>query len=176
MKFKNLMIDIETLGTKPYSIVLSIGAVEFDFESKQTGKEFYERIELQSSIDSKLRMSADTMKWWFNQSREAQKELFINPKPLKEVLSLFTTFCKGKGYTVWGNSAKFDLGLIDNLYDIHKQGIPWGKWSEADVRTLSWLRPEIKKNYIHKGVDHNAISDCYKQIGYCTEIYHDLNK
>jgi hypothetical protein len=174
-KYKHLMIDIETLGTKPYCVVLSIAAVEFDIETGKTGKEFYERIDLKTSVNSKLQIDADTLQWWFNQSKEAQKELFINVKPLREVLTKLTTFCKKKGYKVWGNSARFDLGIIESLYLIHKELVPWGKWSELDVRTMSFLRPDIKKNYTHEGVDHSALSDCYKQIGYTSKIYQDLN-
>jgi DNA polymerase III epsilon subunit-like protein len=48
-KYKDVMLDIETLGNRPYSIILSIGAVEFDPRTGNMGNEFYVLIDHVSS-------------------------------------------------------------------------------------------------------------------------------
>ena len=61
----NVMLDLETLGTSPGCIILSIGAVFFD--KNGLGQEFYQTIDVQSSIDAGLTMSGGTFKWWMGQ-------------------------------------------------------------------------------------------------------------
>ena len=62
---QNLMIDLETLGTKPNSAILSIGAVYFDKDG--LGEEFYANVDLQDSIDSGFDIDASTVYWWLSQ-------------------------------------------------------------------------------------------------------------
>jgi DNA polymerase III epsilon subunit-like protein len=65
------MVDIETLGTKPSSTILSIGAVFFDIETGELGERFY------MNIDPKQDRSIDpsTVMWWMVQSSEARNSL-----------------------------------------------------------------------------------------------------
>ena len=67
----NLMLDIETLGTGPNSVILSIGAVEFD----ETGviSKFYEAIDPESCTDWGLQIDARTVLWWMDQNDAARK-------------------------------------------------------------------------------------------------------
>lgn len=75
-KFLHLMIDLETMGTRPTAAIVSIGAVFFDTESELLGDEFYERIELNSVIQhEETTLEADTIKWWLTQSSEARREI-----------------------------------------------------------------------------------------------------
>lgn len=168
------MIDIETLGTKPGCPILSLGAVEFDTRTGKTGKKFYENLSLKSNLEEKLKIDPDTLKWWFSQSYEARNVLFKNEIDLKNALDLFSEFVNFK-YEVWGNSARFDFGILEYAYNKIKMPLPWYFWQENDVRTISKLRPEIKKNFIHRDTKHIALSDCYRQIGYLTKTLAHLN-
>jgi DNA polymerase III epsilon subunit-like protein len=67
-KLGHLMLDLETLGNKSNSAILSIGAVEFDLETGETGREFYQRIDLQSCIDKGLIINGSTFYWWITQN------------------------------------------------------------------------------------------------------------
>jgi len=51
MNYTDVMLDLETMGRKSNSALVSIGAVEFNLETGETGKEFYEVIDLQSCLD-----------------------------------------------------------------------------------------------------------------------------
>lgn len=175
---KDLMIDIETLGNKSHSVILSLAAVEFDLDTGNTGKEFYKKIDLQSCLDAGLKINASTLQWWMEQKPEALKELFNGATPLEVVLSNFRDFytlqCGTPFPRVWGNGARFDLGILEDAYEAIGQNVPWGFRSEMDVRTLVAFAPDIKKNLVFEGVAHNPLHDCYHQIKYCCETWKTL--
>ena len=169
------MIDIETMGSESFSSILSIGAVEFDINNGNTGREFYVKIDLQSCINEGLIMSASTVMWWLKQSKEARNELSTGKlETLQNALLKFSDFFT-HDYQVWGNSARFDLGILENAYSKIGSKIPWKFWNERDVRTLVSFAPDVKSEFVFKGVAHNAIDDCKFQIGYCCKIWNKLN-
>lgn len=175
-KFNHLMLDLETMGSKSNSAIVSIGAVEFDIETGKTGEEFYKVISLQSAIDLGLEMDASTVIWWMQQSDEARKDLCVpNRHHIAEVLNDFKWFCKDKDYHVWGNSARFDCGILQNAYSKLNQPVPWDFRKERDVRTLVSFAPSLKKTIPVPGTKHNALDDCYYQIEYCAVIYNFLS-
>lgn len=45
---EDMMIDIETLGTRPGSVILSVGAVMFDRHGVGHGETFYMNVERES--------------------------------------------------------------------------------------------------------------------------------
>lgn len=172
--FSHLMLDIETMGDESYSSIISIGALEFDIETGETGKEFYVNIDLQSCIDLGLAVNASTIMWWMQQNEQARKDLTDRTSlPIKKALLKFAQFCN-KDYQIWGNSARFDCGILRDAYIKAGIAVPWKFWNERCVRTLASFKPEIKQSYTHKGTVHNAISDCYFQVSYCTEIWSAL--
>ena len=70
----NIMLDLETLGTKSDSVILSIGAAAFNEDS--IINEFYTTINVQSCVEKGLKMYPDTVCWWANQSDAAKKGIF----------------------------------------------------------------------------------------------------
>jgi hypothetical protein len=175
-KEKHVMIDLETLGTKSGCVIVSIGAVEFDFVTGATHKTFYERIDIQSCLDAGLFIQGETLIWWLQQSDNVRLEIFRDTKPLQDVLKLFESFLKQvdndtRNINVWGNGSSFDLGILSTSYSICKNATPWMFWNERDVRTLVFLYPDIKKNTMLTGTLHNPIDDCLHQIKYCVGIF-----
>lgn len=174
--FLDLMLDIETMGNESYSCIISMGAVEFDINTGETGKYFYTPIDLQSCLDLGLIINASTVMWWLQQNEQARKDIVDRKAiPIKEALDEFAKFCNGN-YAIWGNSARFDCGILQNAYNKANLPIPWDYRKERCVRTLVSFNPEIKRNYVSKGTAHNALTDCYYQIGYCCEIWKTLKK
>ena len=173
--FKHLMLDIETMGNESFSSIVSIGALEFDIESGAIGKEFYCTIDLQSCIDAGLIMNASTVMWWMQQSDNARNALISDsPVALYNALSLFSSFCT-KEYEIWGNSARFDCGILQNAYNKIGAEIPWDFRKERCVRTLVSMNPSVKENYEWIGVGHHALSDCYNQVAYCHKTWTSLH-
>lgn len=178
--FGHIMVDIETMGNKSHSAIVSIGAVEFDLNTGQTGRTFYTNISLQSCLDAGLRINGDTLMWWMKQDDEARKSLTSGEQAvLAKALydfSVFIASCGGKDCQVWGNSARFDLGILSDAYDAVSLPLPWDFYKERCVRTLVSFAPEIKKSTAFDGVAHDALADCYHQIKYCTQTWKVLNE
>ena len=171
------MLDIETLGTQSNSVIISIGAVRFNLETGETGEEFYKNIDIDTCLDMGLKVSGKTIQWWLSQSGSARDALKKDQGGLHSVLFHLSEFINEKDY-VWGNSARFDLGLLSDAYNKINVNIPWDFRNELDVRTLVYLNPIIKKDIVkeNKGVAHNAIDDCKLQIKYCSKIHKNLYK
>ena len=173
--YKHVMIDIETMGSKPYSAIVSIAAVRFDLDTGKTGEEFYVIVDLEDCVKCGLNMDPSTVLWWMKQSEEAKKELYKKGIPLKEALTKLSKFID-KEDQIWGNSPRFDQALLENAYQKCDMTIPWKFWNERDVRTLVSFSPAVKVNHPVPADAHNALADCHYQISYCTKIWQLLNK
>jgi len=178
MEYTDVMLDLETLGNKSNSAILSIGAVEFNLETGETGREFYKVIDLQSCLDAGLKINGSTFYWWMQQSDEARKRICAEGEHVSTVLGAFNMWMKDcvEKVKIWGNGARFDIGILEDAYVAVYLPIPWYFRSEMDVRTLVAFNPLIKANYPNSGVEHDPIDDCKFQIGYCHETWLTLNK
>lgn len=170
------MLDLETLGNKSNSAILSIGAVEFDIETGEIDLEFYERVDLQSCLDAGLIVNGSTFYWWLQQNDNARKEICKVGDNLHNVLQKLNTYFAICGdFQLWGNGARFDIGLLEDAYvKDGTQSMPWKYRNERDVRTLVSFAPEIKENLPFEGIKHHPIADCKYQIKYCSAIWNKL--
>lgn len=161
---KHILIDIETLGTKPFSPLISIGAVEFKPEEGQTlGREFYQVVSLSETITSSLTMDVDTLKWWMQQSDKA-REVFKEPgQSLQSTLLMLSQFitqiANGEDFRVWSRG-RLDFEVLENNFRRKFISIPWKYNQIRDSRTfIEELKDycpcfqEINDN------EHNALSD-----------------
>lgn len=177
-RFGSVMVDIETMSKGSKASIVSIGAVEFNMNTGETGKEFYTNVSLQSCIEKGLRVDGDTVMWWMQQSDEARKALMVDAKPLFEAMAGFTEFledCDIKKCQIYGNGPKFDLGILTDAYEVCGGDVPWNFWDERCVRTISMFLPHEKGMTKFAGTAHNAIDDCHHQIKYCTQIWKKKN-
>ena len=81
---RRIMFDTETLGTSSSSVILSIAAVEFD--DKNLGRRFHQRISIDSCLKHGLTVSGNTIEWWMDQSAEARNIFKHASLPLDRVL------------------------------------------------------------------------------------------
>ena len=58
---QHYMIDLETLGVSPGSVISSIAAVQFDINTGEIGRQFYKNIDLQQSLDNGFTINAETL-------------------------------------------------------------------------------------------------------------------
>lgn len=172
----HIMLDLETMGNTSQSAIISIGAVRFDIITGDIGDKFYNRISLKSCLDYGMSINADTILWWMEQNEEARKEFTQSESVhINQALSNFSKFITKEDF-IWGNSARFDCGILKDAYDVVKLICPWDFRKELDVRTLVFLAPEFKCNHIHKGSEHKSIDDCINQIEYCSKIFNNLSR
>ena len=173
------MLDLETMGNASNSAIVSIGAVEFDINTGECGKEFYELVNLQSCLDKGLIVNASTVYWWLQQSEAARKQICKPSDNLHNVLEKLKSFmgCLGD-FQIWGNSARFDIGILESAYradGYESITLPWNFRNERDVRTLVSFAPKVKEHYPFTGTEHNPIDDCIYQIDYCHAIWKYIN-
>lgn len=173
----DMMVDLETLGTKTGSPVLSIGACRFDTASDTFAviDDFYVEIDLQSSLDLGMRPSADTIKWWMRQSTMAQT-IFSMPGQLKvaDALGQFIEYMGARPDKLWGNSNRFDLGLLETAYTLIGHDAPWRHWLERDYRTVKNLAKAQDVVLERSGTHHNALDDAVTQSRHLHAIFKAL--
>ena len=171
----HVMVDLETLGTEPFSPILSIGACRFQLTPNigepGVADVFYQPITLESCFDVGLKPSASTTLWWMQQSKEAQK-VFTDPAAiaLPEALDRFTDFLNSRPDEMWGNSARFDFGLLSAAYRACGKEIPWEHWRERCYRTMKTL-PMVQHIKLERfGTYHNALDDALSQARHLRAI------
>ena len=162
----HIMIDLETMGLKGNSAIVSIGAVAFDPNENTLGETFYINVDLSSCINNGLKVDGATIAWWIVQNSDAKKSLFKDAKPLDEALSEFTQYIqKFKKPKVWGNGLGFDNVIVKNAYAALKQDRPWNDFQDRDMRTIVDITESIhgKQTKEKTGVAHNALDDAMNQ-------------
>jgi DNA polymerase III epsilon subunit-like protein len=158
------MIDIETLGTKPGCVVLSIGAVEFD--DNTTGKEFEVNINPESCVAHGLTIEARTVMWWLEQDEAARNILTQQVgKSLDVALVSLCNAFDWKGKKVWCNGVSFDVPILEAALTSIGLPSPWKFWDVMDFRTLKNLLPKSTLNELQAPNDlkHGALSDAKAQ-------------
>lgn len=175
---KHVMIDLETLGTTAGCVILSIAAVEFT-TSGEIGRQYTANISLQSSSDAGFQIDADTLEWWMKQPSETRSRLFVNPRPIVEVLYNFENFMKSvdsslEKVKVCANGAAFDLGILGYAFKHMNRAVPWKFWNERDLRTLLDLAPYVKDKVVFEGTKHDPLDDCLHQIKLVFAVYNQL--
>lgn len=140
---KNIMLDIETLGTRPGCAVLSIGAVEFDpwAPAKQRiGRTFLVNIQLQSSLFAGLTIDPQTLAWWMK-PEHALARLALQEQshlPLDLALRQLAEFIATApaGTELWCKGGSFDFPILHAAFAAAGIAQPWPYWQERDHRTL----------------------------------------
>jgi len=180
----DLMLDLETLDTKPGATVLSIGAAFFNRATAVIEGLFYVEVNIESQLPLHTTVSADTMDFWQRtnpkwiekvMSTEYQKE---NTIPVSEALmeldawvqDFYLKFDLG---SVWAQGQDFDFPILAELYNRVRNGemnaetgsfLPWPFWLHRDTRTAydisGFNAHDVKRN----GTHHNALDDCLHQI------------
>lgn len=176
------MLDLETLGTAPGCVVLSIGAVMFDEVSGKLGASFYVEINQNSSTYHGLTVDENTLKWWHKQSSEA-RQVLVNTAAkggvqLPRALNNFAAWLQDESddfskVEVWGNGSDFDQPILAATYEAASVVLPWKFWNNRCYRTLKNLFPMHKLSRV--GTYHNALDDAKTQARHAIQILRAAN-
>lgn len=178
-KFKHVMIDTETLGKTPGSVVRSVAAVEFDPQTGETGRQKVWKIDLTDSMQYGFKVEASTLKWWMMQSDEARREFVEGVEtPLVDFFEEFMEFLadtdEEKDFTLWCLQLDFDVAMLRsmyswynlNVYRCDEEVLPWNFRKVRDVRpymdaldSAGLLPPKVADR-------HTPLADCLAQINY----------
>lgn len=183
-KVINLMMDMETLGTRSNSVVLSIALVPFAIPAwAGFGVDnFYVVINSSQSVACGFTTDKHTVDWWEKQDELARKEAFSGTTAPVDALSFVTSYIEKLKYvyqcdvTIWSRGQDFDMGLLNDMYDIFKVTKPYKYNCGRDLRTLIELAGINEDSIPFAGVKHSALADamhqakvaeaCFTMLGY----------
>jgi oligoribonuclease (3'-5' exoribonuclease) len=164
------MVDLETLGvesSKP--VILSIGAVEFDEQTGELGREFYRVIDVASCQALGMDVEGDTIHWWMGQDDKAKEVFSALRQPVHHVLGAFYLwYPKISPTPLWCNGAAEDSVWLRNAYQLCGTGTPWNFRDVRCFRTLRDLNPRVSVEY--EGTAHNALDDARNQARHALAI------
>lgn len=186
---KFVVIDIETLGTTPDSIIVDLSAVWFNPNERNDHQDLMNQsfnVKFSVSQQKKLgfNVSKGTLDWWKNQDKKAQK--MIMPAKydhkISEGFDAFKLWCTENGIyrkkdVQWFSrgGTVFDFPIIENKFvyitnqEVYNDYTPWFFWTVNDVRTvirtatLDFSKTELD---VSDALDmesitlHNSIDDC----------------
>jgi hypothetical protein len=171
---KHVMIDLETMGTNPDAVICCIGAVEFDPDTGELGREFYERVCWDGCQDGRS-LDSETVAWWHEQTVRARAEVLGHARSgrvaLCVALKRFRDWLPDDS-SVWGNGATFDISILEDAYG-HEA--PWKFFRVLDVRTVAELaRGLVDKPEMAEGTPHHALHDAKHQAAYVSTMWQAL--
>lgn len=159
---RDLMVDIETLGTKPGCVVLSAAGVWFDRDFPTTYVAFNDTYAIQDMLECGLEIDPPTAKWWFEQDgframakrMEVTTSLADSRMKIREALE--------RSARIWACGPDFDPPILSRALQLD-----WPFWKNRDVRTM--------RDYLggyNKDATHDPLQDCDRQIIQVREAHH----
>lgn len=181
MSYSEIMLDLETLDTRPGAVILSIGAVLFDPQSEELGAELHTVISRPHSEALGLTVSADTEAWWAKQSEQAKETLrmasspeAVEPRVACEQFNTLVKMAAGGASKarIWGNGSDFDNVLLIALFEAAGVKPAWRYYNHRCFRTLKSLR---QIELVREGTYHNALDDAKTQALHAVKIFKELS-
>ena len=139
MPFTDLMVDLETLGTRPTSVFVQIGLCAFNLVPEPGNNMVSTNIHV--NIDSALRggltVDGGTIQYWLTEGVEARSEmaqpggLDLREAMVELVLFVARTFTVSDMIgtrtleRVWGNGPSFDISMLDHASAVTRVTLPW---------------------------------------------------
>jgi len=168
---KHFMIDLETMGVRPTSAIVSIGVVHFD-KTSVLG-EFYTPVSLADCLKHGLTQDQSTIDWWAKQPAEA-RDAWQRPDapPLADALVKMSrwmqTFATPKFICPWGNGSDFDNVLMVNAFNALSADPPWKFYNHHCFRTMKNMFQVA--DVPRQGTHHNALDDAHHQVRHFQSI------
>ena len=170
----DIMLDLETLGTRPGCVILTLGAVKFDpYSLQEPGPGIYFRVDVDEQTALGREVQEDTLAWWISQADDIREEALgeqdrVSLDTLYRDLNRFLVGANN----IWAQGPLFDFAILENLYRQMGWPTPWQYWQIRDSRTLFGVHgdPRVKG----KAGLHNALEDCVSQATAVQQIYNKL--
>ena len=170
----DIMLDLESLGTRPDCAILTLGAVKFDpFTPDAFGDSLYFRIDVDEQLALGREVQEDTLKWWAKQADDVREEALGEEGrvSLETMYRDLNRFCVGVE-NIWCQGPAFDIVILENIYRQQGWPTPWQFWQIRDSRTLFGVHGDPREK--GKAGLHNALEDCISQAQGVQAIYHAL--
>lgn len=170
----DIMLDLETLGTRPGCVILTLGAVKFDpYSLREPGPGIYFRVDVDEQTALGREVQEDTLNWWISQADDIREEALGE----NERVSLDTLYRDLNKFlvgadSIWAQGPLFDFAILENLYRQMGWPTPWQYWQIRDSRTLFGVHGDPREK--NKAGLHNALEDCVSQATAVQQVYNKL--
>ncbi len=173
MSFKDVMLDLETLGNGKNKAICQIGACYFDRESGEIGETFKVNVDAATHVEYGAELDSKTVYWWLSQSREAQDSILAEPR-----LHILNAFQQLNGFlsgakAIWSH-ATFDFVAIQETFKQLKLTTSFHYRTARDLRTVVDLGKVTVNKQIREGTHHDALEDCKFQVKYCVAAFRKI--
>lgn len=168
---KDVMLDLETLGTSHDALIVQIGACVFDRMTGEIGETFKKTMSAPLASKEKFSVDYDTVKWWMNQSDAARASVMNGDTYLPEALIELKSFLWGDDTLVWSH-ATFDMPILQHAFGVFGiKELPYRNM--RDLRTLVDLA-KYTTRLERGGVHHDALDDAKFQAAYAADAFRKL--
>lgn len=170
------MIDIETLGTLPESVILSVGGVKFDpFTPNEPHDGKHWKLDADSQTEKGRFVDDKTLEWWAKQDQAIQDVAFTDEgrvpvDTFMKELNAWLTGCEA----IWCQGPQFDMVIIEHLFRDFDHHMNWFFWQVNDCRTLFKMMPVDPRKAIQQNL-HDAQADAHWQAVCVQQFYRDFN-
>lgn len=172
-----VMLDIETLGTNPDCVILTVGMIKFDPTNpdKEPDNGLYFRLDVDAQLAMGRSVDESTLEWWNKQSADVRDEAMgdDNRVELSTFARELNKFVVGAS-ELWAQGATFDYVVLADLYKQLGIPVPWHYYQLRDSRTLFKVLGEPRAS--DRAAQHNALADCYFQAKGVQECYAKIIK
>lgn len=175
----DIIIDLETLGTRPGCVILEIGACAVDPQTGRITANFSRRLDEfkwreDEPVDADMHA---TINWWHNPETVATYYALVrrglpgvipaarNPAIQLREFADWLEF-QMRGHTpetvrVWANGPSFDIAILQAAYSRYGLERPWICWQERCVRTALEMANYERGSlgWIERGPRHRALND-----------------
>lgn len=175
---RHMMFDLESFSLSNTPVLASIGAVFFDpVDGVESADGFYDVLDMQSQLNAGSSVDMDTILWWLEQEKSAQKALLTPQTPIHSFDKQFRAWIDGQlrktGHThrdlrVWGYPATSDNVWIKSMYDTMGLNLPWEYWQNRCMSTVKSLYLNLEVPWT--GTAHNALDDALWQAEYMVQL------
>ena len=188
---KHMMVDIETLGTSPESIILEISVILFDLDDPHGWSPLTLKLDQAEQSFAGRSIDKDTLHWWAKTIEKAKEkdyasalamEALVNNKNMTVHASFahenIKSYLKRVDGYIWCKGAAFDFPIIKSYFT--SMGLP-DPFSEnflfrkqLDLRTLEYcakLAGFSGEYKVRSEARHLSFDDCLIQIGMLRELH-----
>lgn len=166
------MIDIETLGTEPDCVVLSVGAVKFDpYNSAEPSKRMLWKPSADEQMTAGRSVLESTLEWWAKQPKHIQDEAFTEDGriSLAHFMGDLNKYLVGVD-KIWCQGPQFDMVILEDLFKQFEHHRGWAFWQIMDCRTIFNMMPADPRKAIQQDL-HSADADAYYQAVCVQQTY-----
>lgn len=157
----HLMLDIETLGTKPGCVITQIACIPFTEDGPGPESTWFRANIDITTYGHNFHIDAATLKWAIEKGVPILRDNQIDAAlALLDLANFIARRVKDDNRVkIWANSPTFDCEILEAAWRRFDIQVPWHYWHCLDYRTEMWRDPRRAEP-----AAHDATQDCLDQI------------